>query len=115
MDVRESIGRDARERLLAGIPARQRTLLLAGISTAVLEGGDGPPIVLLHSSGEFAALWLRVMPSLATTHRVIAPDLARIAIPTTLIWGRHDLQTPRRIAEAASDRHRWPLHGEAAS
>ena len=26
-----------------------------GISTAVLEGGDGPPVVLLHGPGEFAA------------------------------------------------------------
>ena len=28
---------------------------LAGVSTAVLEGGDGPPLVLLHGPGEFAA------------------------------------------------------------
>jgi pimeloyl-ACP methyl ester carboxylesterase len=32
------------------------------------------------------------------------------AAPTTLIWGRHDLATPVRIAEAASLRHGWPLH-----
>ncbi|MGH3742942.1 MAG: alpha/beta fold hydrolase, partial [Micromonosporaceae bacterium] len=37
-------------------------------------------------------------------------DLARIAVPTTLIWGRHDLATPLRTAEAASERYRWPLH-----
>jgi pimeloyl-ACP methyl ester carboxylesterase len=36
--------------------------------------------------------------------------LARIAVPTTLIWGRHDLATPLRIAEAASARYGWPLH-----
>ena len=34
------IGRAHRERLLAGIPARERRLELAGVSTAVLEGGD---------------------------------------------------------------------------
>jgi pimeloyl-ACP methyl ester carboxylesterase len=39
----------------------------------VLEGGDGPPIVLLQ--GEFAAVWMRVIPELVATHRVIAPDL----------------------------------------
>ena len=33
----------------------------------------GPPIVLLQ--GEFAAVWMRVIPELVTTHRVIAPDL----------------------------------------
>lgn len=32
-------GNDARERLLAGLPVRERGLQLAGISTAVLEGG----------------------------------------------------------------------------
>jgi pimeloyl-ACP methyl ester carboxylesterase len=39
-----------------------------------------------------------------------AEVLARIVVPTTLIWGRHDLATPLRIAEAASARYGWPLH-----
>jgi pimeloyl-ACP methyl ester carboxylesterase len=64
-----------RGRLLAGLPVTDRRLELAGVSTAVLEGGDGPPIVLLPAPGEFAALWMRVIPDLVTTHRVIAPDL----------------------------------------
>jgi len=70
-----SEGDVARERLLAGIPVMERRLELAGVSTAVLEGGEGPPVVLLHGPGEFAAKWLRVIPDLVTTHRVIAPDL----------------------------------------
>jgi pimeloyl-ACP methyl ester carboxylesterase len=37
-------------------------------------------------------------------------DLARIAVPTTLIWGRHDLATSLSVAEAASTRYGWPLH-----
>jgi ubiquinone/menaquinone biosynthesis C-methylase UbiE len=37
-------------------------------------------------------------------------DLARIAVPTTLIWGRHDLATQLPIAQAVSTRHGWPLH-----
>jgi len=65
----------ARDDLLAGLPLTERRLELAGVSTAVLEGGDGPPIVLLHEQGEFAARWMRVIPSLVTTHRVVAPDL----------------------------------------
>jgi pimeloyl-ACP methyl ester carboxylesterase len=64
---------DARQRLLSGLPVSERRLQLAGVSTAVLEGGDGQPIVLLQ--GEFAAVWVRVIPELVTTHRVIAPDL----------------------------------------
>ncbi len=41
----------------------------------MLEGGDGPPLVLVHSAGEFAAVWLHVVPDLVTTHRVIVPEL----------------------------------------
>jgi pimeloyl-ACP methyl ester carboxylesterase len=70
---RRPAGGDARERLLSGLPVTERRLRLAGVSTAVLEGGDGPPIVFLQ--GEFAAVWMRVIPELVTTHRVIAPDL----------------------------------------
>jgi pimeloyl-ACP methyl ester carboxylesterase len=36
-------------------------------------------------------------------------DLERIAVPTTLIWGRDDRQVRLRVAEAASTRHGWPL------
>ena len=64
-----------RERLLSTLPATERRLALAGVSTAVLEGGSGPPVVLLHGPGEFAAKWLRILPDLVATHRVIAPDL----------------------------------------
>jgi pimeloyl-ACP methyl ester carboxylesterase len=59
--------------LLAVVPVTERRLQLAGVSTALLEGGDGSPVVFLQ--GEFAAVWLRVIPDLVRTHRVIAPDL----------------------------------------
>jgi pimeloyl-ACP methyl ester carboxylesterase len=36
--------------------------------------------------------------------------LGRITVPTTVIWGRHDLATPLRVAEAASARYGWQLH-----
>ena len=36
---------------------------------------SGPPIVLLHGPGAYAAAWMRVIPGLVTTHRVVAPDL----------------------------------------
>ncbi len=65
----------ARERLLEGAPVRERTLDLAGILTPVLEGGDGPPLVLLHGPGEHAPKWAPVLPSLVTDHLVVAPDL----------------------------------------
>jgi pimeloyl-ACP methyl ester carboxylesterase len=65
----------ARERLLAGLPVEERRQELAGISTALLEGGEGPSLILLHGPGEFAAKWLRVIPELVRTHHVVAPDL----------------------------------------
>ena len=37
-------------------------------------------------------------------------DLARIAVPTALIWGRHDRANRLRIAQDASARYGWPLH-----
>lgn len=72
---RPTVGADARDRLLGDLPVTERRLRLNGVSTAVLEGGDGPPIVLLHGPGEYAAKWINVMPDLVTSHRVIAPDL----------------------------------------
>ena len=70
-----SVGEQARDKLLDSLPLTERRLALAGVSTAVLEGGDGPPIVLLHSAGEFAAVWGQVIPSLVATNRIVVPDL----------------------------------------
>jgi pimeloyl-ACP methyl ester carboxylesterase len=66
---------NARKRLLERLPVTERRLRLAGVSTAVLEGGSGPPIVLLHGPGGFAAHWMRLIPDLVESHRVVAPDL----------------------------------------
>ncbi len=41
----------------------------------------------------------------------IPPErLDTIAVPTTLIWGRHDSIVRLSIGEAASSRYGWPLH-----
>jgi pimeloyl-ACP methyl ester carboxylesterase len=65
----------ARERVLSFIPVTDRQLSLVGISTAVLEGGQGSPVILLHGPAGYAAHWMRIISDLAATHRVIAPDL----------------------------------------
>ena len=72
---RGSTSQGVRDQLVASLPVIERRLKLAGISTAVLEGGVGSPVVLLHGPGEYAAKWMLVIPDLVKTHRVIAPDL----------------------------------------
>jgi pimeloyl-ACP methyl ester carboxylesterase len=70
-----STAADARRRLLSGIPIAERRLELVGVSTTVLEGGAGPPVVLLHGPGANATHFASVIPDLVTAHRVIVPDL----------------------------------------
>jgi haloacetate dehalogenase len=41
----------------------------------VAQGGEGPPLLLLHGFPETHACWHRIAPTLANTYRVIAPDL----------------------------------------
>ena len=72
---RRAGGDEARRRVLAGAPVTERRVELAGVSTAVLESGDGPPVVLLHGQGGWSGMWLPVMGDLMATHRVIAADL----------------------------------------
>ena len=61
--------------LVQDLPVTERRVEAAGVFTAVLEGGDGPTVVLLHGPAGNATHWLRVIPELAITHRVVAPDL----------------------------------------
>jgi pimeloyl-ACP methyl ester carboxylesterase len=68
---RRAEGDGARRRMLDGAPVAE----LAGVSTALLESGDGPPVVLLHGQGGWSGMWLPVMGDLMASHRVIAADL----------------------------------------
>ncbi|HEX6870910.1 MAG TPA: alpha/beta hydrolase [Micromonosporaceae bacterium] len=54
----------------------------------------------------------RTMSQLIRTGTGPIPDaeLARIEVPVSLLWGRHDRMVPLSIGEAASARHGWPLH-----
>lgn len=74
-DIDHSIINPNRSQLLEGLPVTEQQLNLAGISTSVLIGGEGPPMILLHGPGESSLWWMRVIPQLVKTHLVIAPDL----------------------------------------
>jgi pimeloyl-ACP methyl ester carboxylesterase len=67
--------RQAHDRLISGLPVTSRRLHLSGVNTFILEGGEGPPMILLHGPGAYAASWLRVIPALVRSNRVIVPDL----------------------------------------
>jgi pimeloyl-ACP methyl ester carboxylesterase len=91
-----TVADELRRRLLAGAPVTERRLELAGVSTAVLEGGEGPPVVLLHGQGGWAGMWLPVIAGLVGAHHVVAPDLPGLGASradqgppgaaTTLAW-----------------------------
>jgi pimeloyl-ACP methyl ester carboxylesterase len=81
--------------LRQGLPVTDRRLDLAGVSTAVLEAGDGPPVVLLHGQGGFAEMWGDVTRQLLETHRAIAPDLPGLG-RSTVTTGT--LDTPGIVA-----------------
>lgn len=62
--------------LAAGAPAfTEARRIAAGVSLRTLEGGSGPPLVLLHGRGHAATSWLPLLPALARGRRVIAVDL----------------------------------------
>ncbi|MBA2317920.1 MAG: alpha/beta hydrolase [Euzebyales bacterium] len=90
------------ERLLAATPLAERHEPLAGVSTAILEGGDGPPMVLLHGQGEFWAVWMPVIDDLVRTNRVIVVDLPGHGT-STLVDGRLDAATLGRWVDELID------------
>jgi pimeloyl-ACP methyl ester carboxylesterase len=221
----------ARGRMLAGLSATTRVADVGGVSTAIIELGDGAPMLLLHGGIECGgAVWAPVLGRLAQRYRIVVPDapglgesgpvarldlvarwasrgtdrisrlvvygapavgpyripwrlryvavrfairptprnaerfdrfalldldatprrdpgwyeafdaytrarageahvkktmrqlimtqtkpipdaeLARIDVPATLLWGRHDRMVPLSVGEAAAARHGWPLH-----
>ena len=46
-----------------------------GLRIAYREAGAGPPVLLLHGWPTSSFLWRNVMPAIARTNRVVAPDL----------------------------------------
>jgi pimeloyl-ACP methyl ester carboxylesterase len=48
---------------------------VAGVRTRTIEGGSGPGLILLHGLGASAYSWRHLLPELAKTHSVCAPDI----------------------------------------
>ena len=62
--------------MLAGTGLRERAVDVGGTDTVVLEGGDGPPLLLLHGGIECAgAYWGPIVSQFAESHRVVIADL----------------------------------------
>ena len=53
----------------------ERNIDVGGLTIHYVAAGEGPPLVLLHALGESALDWRWVLPALAHTNRVYAPDL----------------------------------------
>ena len=54
---------------------QEHNIYVEGRPVRYLVAGEGPPLILLHGVGDNAFDWTWVMPALARTHRVYAPDL----------------------------------------
>jgi pimeloyl-ACP methyl ester carboxylesterase len=66
-----------RDRLLEGLPVAERRIDVDGIVTSVLEGGQGPPMVLLHGGSPAGGIVWTLGPirQLARSYRLVVPDL----------------------------------------
>lgn len=94
------VGEGPRERLLATLPVTPRRTSIAGVPTTLLEGGHGPPVVFVQA--EHALVWLRVIPDLVKTRRVIVPDLPGLG-ESDLPAGRYDIEATRGWLAALID------------
>lgn len=101
--------------MLAGVGAATRTLDVGGVATALIELGDGPPLLLLHGGIECGgAIWAPVLPQLGRRYRVVVPDVpglgesapvARLDLETFADWltgviDRTDLGRPTVVAHS---------------
>ena len=73
-----------------------RQVVVDGHRLAYREAGDGPPVLLLHGIPTSSELWREVIPRLARTRRVVAPDL--------LNYGRSDKPTRADVSINAQAR-----------
>ncbi|MGH8655627.1 MAG: alpha/beta fold hydrolase [Gammaproteobacteria bacterium] len=56
----------------------EKSTKVNGVRINYKVGGSGPVVVLLHGYAQTSHMWIPLMPLLATSHTVIAPDLRGI-------------------------------------
>jgi len=109
-----SLGHTPRAMMQGSTPATEpiavRVADVEGLKLQYLIAGHGPAIVLLHGYAEASRMWRPLMPKLASSFTVIAPDLPGIGgsdVPTG--WSRHGARRRphSRSGEAARD-HQGP-------
>ncbi|MFC8360020.1 alpha/beta fold hydrolase [Streptomyces griseorubiginosus] len=74
-DPRGRPARAVRLRPVADAAPELRYRVVHGYRRAYRMAGDGPALVLVHGIGDSSATWADLIPPLARTHTVIAPDL----------------------------------------
>ena len=66
------------------------TVQVDGMTIGYRELGDGPPVLLLHGWPTSSYLWRDVMPAIARSNRVIAPDLPGFGVSDKPVGVRYD-------------------------
>src|SRR5262245_33575446 len=87
---------DDRFEHLPGYPFEPRYAEVEGMRMHYVEEGEGDPILLLHGEPDWSYLYRKMIPRLAGSHRVIAPDylgFGRSDKPTDVGWYTYDRHT----------------------
>lgn len=82
------------------------TIVADGIPTNVHDVGTGDPVLLIHGSGPGVTAWANwrlVIPTLATAHRVVAPDIVGFGFTERPEDVSYDLETWTRHAIGVLD------------
>ena len=77
-------------------PEVARSVTAAGIRTNVHDLGDGEPVLLIHGSGPGVSAWANwrlLMPELAKSRRVVAPDMVGFGYTDRPANPRYDMDT----------------------
>src|SRR5689334_10549614 len=74
-----------------------RTADVDGLSLAYLTAGHGPAVLLLHGYAETSRMWRPLIPRLAATFTVVAPDLPAIGASDIPKDGVDMTRSARRI------------------